>query len=147
VQRSATPSRPILVLAAAVVLVGILAIPTIAASPNPPRTAGPTAASPAPDVAQPSSKPRFARGNKPAKVPEVEVTPTSGAGRPAWAGGWKRVGGGHPDWTQEKWEKLQAKLAERIAHSSTDCWPPGRCRTPGEKRTNPSTTPEPSPGG
>jgi hypothetical protein len=145
-QRRVTPSMPIPFLAAAVVLVGILAIPTIAASPNPPRTGGPTAASPAPDAAQPSNKPRFARGNKPAKVPEVEVTPRGEAGRPDWAGGGKRVGKDHPGWTQEKWDRLQAKLAERMQLMGTDCWPPGHCRTPGEKRAVPSASPASSPG-
>jgi hypothetical protein len=213
----ARPPRSILFLAATVVLIGILAIPALAASPNPSPSGGSTAASPAPDEAKPSNKPRFARGNKPVKVPEVEVTLTGtvgtrtttdgaleytltsgattvalvagpewfykdshplkpfvgktvtivggqregstevdvrsvdgtvigAAGKPPWAGGWKRVGKDHPGWTQEKWDRLQAKLAERMQLMGTDCWPPGHCRTPGEKRAVPSASPAPSPG-
>jgi hypothetical protein len=82
---------------------------------------------------------------------EVDVRTVNGtairaAGKPPWAGGWKRVGKDHPGWSQEKWDRWQAKLAERMARFGTDCWPPGHCKTPGEKRATPKASPEPSPG-
>ena len=208
-QRRATPSRPILFLAATTVLVGILAIPALAASPSPSPRGGSTAASPAPEKAKPSKAPR---ADKRAKAPEIEVTLkgtvrtrttangeveytlTSGAttfvldagpawfykdkhplkpfvgktvtvvgeqrqgttevdvrsvdgkairaaGKPPWAGGWKRVGRDHPGWTQEKWDQWQAKLAEHMKRFGVDCWPPGHCKTPGENRAIPSQSP------
>jgi hypothetical protein len=212
-QRGATPPRPILFLAATALLIGIVAIPALAASPSPPPSGGSAAASPVPDGAKPSKAPR---ADKRAKTPEVEVTLTGtlgtrtaadgeveytltsgattvvldagpawfykdnhplkpfvgktvtvvgdqrqgstgvdvrsvdgteirAAGRPPWAGGWKRVGKDHPGWSQEKWDKWQAKLAERIQRLGTDCWPPGHCKTPAEKRAVPSPSAEPSP--
>jgi hypothetical protein len=209
----AIPPRQILFLTAALVLIGILAIPALAASPSPSPSGGSTAASPAPDGPKQSKAPR---GDKRAKAPEVEVTLkgtvrtrttatgeveytlTSGAttvvldagpawfykdkhplkpfvgktvtvvgdqrqgstevdvrsvdgtviraaGRPPWAGGWKRVGKDHPGWTQEKWDKWQAKLAEHMQRVGLDCWPPGRCKTPGEKRATPYPSPKPTP--
>jgi hypothetical protein len=65
-------------------------------------------------------------------------------GKPPWAGGWKRVGKNHPGWSQEKWDKWQAKVAEKKARFGVDCWPPGLCKTPG---TTNSTTDEPRSGG
>jgi hypothetical protein len=213
-QRRSSPPRPILLLTAAVALIGIVAIPVLAADPSASPSGPSSAASSQPDAAKPSKAPR---GNQRAKIPgvevtltgtvrtrtaaggEVEYTLTSGAttvsldagpawfhkdshplkpfvgktvsvvgeqregstevdvrmvngtairaaGKPPWAGGWKRVGKDHPGWTQEKWDRWQAKLAERMARSGTDCWPPGHCRTSGEKRATPKATPEPTPG-
>lgn len=61
--------------------------------------------------------------------PEVDVATVNGklireSGRPPWAGGWKHVGKVHPGWSQEKWDRWQAKLeAKGVA-----CWPPGLCK-------------------
>jgi hypothetical protein len=45
------------------------------------------------------------------------------AGKPPWAGGWKRVGEVHPGWSQEKADRFAAK-AERFG----GCFPPGQCK-------------------
>lgn len=42
------------------------------------------------------------------------------AGKPPWAGGWKRVGERHPGWSQEKADRMKAKFG--------DCFPPGQCK-------------------
>lgn len=60
---------------------------------------------------------------------EVDVISVDGKvlrepGKPPWAGGWKRVGADHPGWTQEKWDRLQAKAKER----GLECFPPGQCK-------------------
>jgi len=86
-----------------------------------------------------------AQGSSEVEVQSVDGTVIRAAGKPPWAGGWKRVGKDHPGWSQEKWDKWQAKLAERKARSGTDCWPPGHCKTGTENRATPSATPEPSP--
>ena len=52
----------------------------------------------------------------------------SAPGKPPWAGGWKRVGERHPGWTQEKWDRWQAKAAGKAKALGTDCWPPGQCK-------------------
>jgi opacity protein-like surface antigen len=44
----------------------------------------------------------------------------NGHGKPPWAGGWKRVGEGHPGWSQEKADRFKAKFG--------DCFPPGQCK-------------------
>ena len=49
-------------------------------------------------------------------------------GKPPWAGGWKRVGERHPGWTQEKWDRWQAKMAGKAKALGVDCWPPGHCK-------------------
>jgi hypothetical protein len=77
---------------------------------------------------------------------EVDVRSVDGkairaAGKPPWAGGWKRVGRVHPGWTQEKWDQWQAKLAEHMKRFGVDCWPSGHCKTPGENRVIPSPSP------
>jgi len=56
---------------------------------------------------------------------EVDVETVDGAalrapGRPPWAGGWKRVGEGHPGWSQEKADRFEEKFG--------DCFPPGQCK-------------------
>lgn len=60
---------------------------------------------------------------------EVEVISVNGTalrepGKPPWAGGWKRVGKDHPGWTQQKWDRWQARAKER----GLECFPPGQCR-------------------
>lgn len=60
---------------------------------------------------------------------EVDVLSVDGKalrepGKPPWAGGWKRVGKDHPGWTQEKWDRWQAKAKQR----GLDCFPPGQCK-------------------
>jgi hypothetical protein len=85
------------------------------------------------------------QGSASVDVRSVDGTVIRVAGRPPWAGGWKRVGQAHPGWTQEKWDRWQAKLAERMQRLGTDCWPPGHCKTPGEKRAIPNPSAEPSP--
>lgn len=67
---------------------------------------------------------------------EVEVRTVDGVavrepGKPPWAGGWKRVGERHPGWTQEKWDRWQAKRADKMKRFGVDCWPPGHCKAPG----------------
>jgi hypothetical protein len=57
-------------------------------------------------------------------VETVDGTRLREPGKPPWAGGWKRVGEGHPGWTQEKWDRWQSKLTQR----GTDCFPPGQCK-------------------
>ena len=68
---------------------------------------------------------------------EVDVEAVDGQairapGKPPWAGGWKRVGERHPGWTQEKWDRWQAKAAAKAKARGTDCFPPGQCK---DKRT------------
>ena len=64
---------------------------------------------------------------------EVDVTTVDGKriraeGKPPWAGGWKRVGERHPGWTQEKWDRWQAKMAGKAKALGVDCFPPGQCK-------------------
>jgi hypothetical protein len=89
---------------------------------------------------------------------EVDVLTVNGTalrepGPPPWAGGWKRVGEGHPGWSQEKADRFSAKFG--------DCFPPGLCKqknrgtaepdsseprlAPGEPEAEPTPTPTPSP--
>jgi hypothetical protein len=42
----------------------------------------------------------------------VEGTVLRGAGKPAWAGGWKAVGERHPGWTQEKADRWAEKMKD-----------------------------------
>ncbi|MGK2851937.1 MAG: hypothetical protein ACSLFN_13625 [Candidatus Limnocylindrales bacterium] len=60
---------------------------------------------------------------------EVDVQSVDGKvlrepGKPPWAGGWKVVGKDHRGWTQEKWDRWQAKAKER----GLECFPPGQCK-------------------
>ena len=64
-------------------------------------------------------------------VRSVDGTVIRADGKPPWAGGWKRVGKIHPGWSQEKWDKWQAKVAEKKARFGVDCWPPGLCKASG----------------
>jgi hypothetical protein len=64
-------------------------------------------------------------GEKAANSNEVDVktvngTALRGEGKPAWAGGWKRVGQKHPGWSQVKVDRLKEKFG--------DCFPPGQCK-------------------
>lgn len=79
-------------------------------------------------------------GEQRAGSTEVEVRSVNGtairaAGPPPWAGGWKRVGKGHPGWSQEKWDRWLSRTGGNAAgplrpggRSSPGCWPPGHCR-------------------
>jgi hypothetical protein len=71
-------------------------------------------------------------GEKAADSTEVDVNTVNGqalreAGKPPWAGGWKRVGEGHPGWSQEKADRFKAKFG--------DCFPPGQCKDKGPRAT------------
>jgi hypothetical protein len=71
-------------------------------------------------------------GHKAADSNEVDVETVNGSalhegGKPPWAGGWKKVGEGHPGWSQEKADRFKAKFG--------DCFPPGQCK---EKPNKPS---------
>jgi hypothetical protein len=64
-------------------------------------------------------------GEKAAGSTEVDVETVNGTalregGKPPWAGGWKRVGEGHPGWSQEKADRFTAKFG--------NCFPPGKCK-------------------
>jgi hypothetical protein len=64
-------------------------------------------------------------GERAAGSNEIEVDAVNGkqlraGGKPAWAGGWKRVGKAHPGWSQEKADRFKAKFG--------DCFPPGQCK-------------------
>lgn len=64
---------------------------------------------------------------------EVEVRSIDGTvirerGKPPWAGGWKQVGQRHPGWTQEKWDRWQAKRDAQAKRHGLECWPPGHCK-------------------
>ncbi len=64
---------------------------------------------------------------------EVEVAAVDGKairapGKPPWAGGWKAVGSRHPGWSQEKWDRWQAKSAAKAKALGVDCFPPGQCK-------------------
>jgi hypothetical protein len=63
-----------------------------------------------------------AAGSAEIDVKTVNGTALRAAGRPPWAGGWKRVGQSHPGWSQEKVDRQKAKFG--------DCFPPGHCGKP-----------------
>jgi hypothetical protein len=78
-------------------------------------------------------------GEQAAGSTEVDVETVNGTrlrepGRPPWAGGWKAVGKIHPGWSQDKWDRWQAKLKAR----GTTCWPPGHCQGVGGAAPLPS---------
>jgi hypothetical protein len=73
-------------------------------------------------------------GSQHAGSDEVEVATVDGKvirapGKPPWAGGWKAVGARHPGWSQEKWDRWQAKSAAKAKALGVDCFPPGQCKT------------------
>jgi hypothetical protein len=59
-----------------------------------------------------------AKGSTEVEVHSIDGTVIRSAGKPAWAGGWKRVGRIHPGWTQEKWDRWQAKIAAKQARKA-----------------------------
>lgn len=65
---------------------------------------------------------------------EVDVATVDGkalreAGKPPWAGGWKRVGAAHPGWSQAKADRWKQHQADKGAKLGKDgCWPPGHCK-------------------
>ena len=61
-------------------------------------------------------------------VETIDGTRIRAAGKPPWAGGWKRVGSAHPGWTQDKADRWARKLD---GTGATGCWPPGRCKDHG----------------
>lgn len=61
-----------------------------------------------------------AEGSTVVEVMSIDGTALREAGKPPWAGGWKRVGERHPGWSQEKADRFEAKFG--------DCWPPGHCK-------------------
>lgn len=66
-------------------------------------------------------------------------------GKPPWAGGWMRVGKDHPGWSQDKADRMAAKIAENKARFGVDCWPPGHCKDASGKPQIPAATPTPAP--
>ena len=82
-------------------------------------------------------------GSQRAGADELDVETVDGKalrapGKPPWAGGWKHVGVKHPGWTQEKWDRRQARIADKMKALGVDCWPPGHCKDkPGK---NPATS-------
>jgi hypothetical protein len=75
-------------------------------------------------------------------VLKVNGTAIREPGKPPWAGGWKRLGQVHPGWSQEKWDRWQAKKAEKAARFG-GCWPPGHCKTEAGAQGAPTPTPNP----
>jgi hypothetical protein len=68
---------------------------------------------------------------------EVDVISVNGvalreAGKPPWAGGWKRVGSAHPGWSQDKADRFADK-ADRFG----GCFPPGQCKDKSGKPVKP----------
>jgi hypothetical protein len=85
-------------------------------------------------------------------VETVDGTRLRAEGKPAWAGGWKAVGSGHPGWSQAKADRWAAHQAARAARQgakagSAGCWPPGQCKEHGPKGSAaPAETPDPNGG-
>ena len=69
----------------------------------------------------------IAEGSTEVEVSTVDGTAIRAAGKPPWAGGWKRVGKAHPGWSQEKADRM-AEKAERKKDRFGGCFPPGKCR-------------------
>lgn len=84
---------------------------------------------------------------------EVDVEAVDGkviraAGKPPWAGGWKRVGARHPGWTQEKMDRWQARRADKAKALGVDCFPPGQCKVkPGKGAPDSDDKTSPDAGG
>lgn len=87
-----------------------------------------------------------AQGGTAVDVRSVDGTTIRTAGKPPWAGGWKRVGQDHPGWSQEKWDKYQAKVKDKKGKFGVDCWPPGWCKDATGKPATPNATGTPSGG-
>jgi hypothetical protein len=73
-----------------------------------------------------------AEGSTEVDVRSVNGTALREAGKPPWAGGWKRVGERHPGWSQEKADRFKARFG--------DCFPPGQCK---DKPAKPDKADEP----
>ncbi len=71
-----------------------------------------------------------AEGSTEVEVASVDGTAIRAAGKPPWAGGWKRLGKIHPGWSQEKADRM-AEKAERMKAKFGDCFPPGQCKEKG----------------
>jgi hypothetical protein len=69
----------------------------------------------------------IAEGSTEVSVDTVDGTALREAGKPPWAGGWKRLGEIHPGWSQEKADRMQAK-ADRMKDKFGGCFPPGQCK-------------------
>jgi hypothetical protein len=69
----------------------------------------------------------IAEGSTEVEVATVDGTAIRAAGKPPWSGGWKRVGEGHPGWSQEKADRM-AEKAERMKEKFGECFPPGKCK-------------------
>jgi hypothetical protein len=69
----------------------------------------------------------IAEGSTDVEVSTVDGTAIRPAGKPPWAGGWKRVGEAHPGWSQEKADRM-AEKAERMKEKFGGCFPPRACR-------------------
>jgi hypothetical protein len=65
----------------------------------------------------------IAEGSTEVDVHSVDGVALREAGKPPWAGGWKRVGEAHPGWSQEKADRLAEKQAR-----FGGCFPPGQCK-------------------
>jgi hypothetical protein len=87
-----------------------------------------------------------AKGATEVEVRSVDGTTIREPGKPPWAGGWKRVGKIHPGWSQEKWDRWQAKVSDQKAKFGLDCWPPGWCKDADGKPVTPNATEAPSGG-
>jgi len=86
---------------------------------------------------------RQREGSTEIDVRTVDGTALREPGKPPWAGGWKVVGEAHPGWTQERWDRWQARLAERMARFGLECWPPGHCKDGSAKDATPGSSPAP----
>ncbi|HET7677276.1 MAG TPA: hypothetical protein VFK38_05430 [Candidatus Limnocylindrales bacterium] len=79
------------------------------------------------------------QGSLAVDVETVDGTRLRAAGKPPWAGGWKKVGKAHPGWSQEKADRMKAKFG--------DCFPPGQCKDKPNKGADGDDSPAPGPGG
>jgi hypothetical protein len=78
-------------------------------------------------------------GSTELEVRTIDGTAIREPGKPPWAGGWKQVGERHPGWTQEKWDRWQAKRAEQARRHGLECWPPGHCKDGSAKDVTPAS--------
>jgi hypothetical protein len=67
----------------------------------------------------------IAEGSSDVDVISIDGVALREAGKPPWAGGWRRVGEAHPGWSQEKADRMKAKFG--------DCFPPGQCKDKPDK--------------
>jgi hypothetical protein len=81
------------------------------------------------------------QGSSQLDVLTVDGTALREAGKPPWAGGWKRVGERHPGWTQEKADRQAGRAAVKRERFGLDCWPPGHCKDASGNPQTPASTP------